>query len=168
MDKMGYPRGLVRYTTQNGVAKGWTRAQILRHVLRPRVLLYSGILLAVCAAMLTSLALRTPLKVDVVRDRAALSRIAEGGRLENVYRLQVMNATESPQRYRITATGLDGLTVATDTEVSVGPAESRWVAVRLQIPYGSAQPGSHAIRFNIDDTTGDAHVSEKSIFLVPR
>jgi cytochrome c oxidase accessory protein FixG len=41
MDKMGYPRGLVRYTTQNGVARGWTRPQILRHVLRPRVLLYS-------------------------------------------------------------------------------------------------------------------------------
>ena len=168
MDKMGYPRGLVRYTTQNAVSRGWTRGQILRHVLRPRVLLYSGILLAVCTAMLASLALRTPLKVDVVRDRAALSRIAEGGRLENVYRLQVMNATESPQRYHISATGLQGLTVASDADVAVGPAESRWVPVRLQIPYGSAEPGSHAIRFNVDDTTGDAHVSEKSVFLVPR
>jgi polyferredoxin len=106
--------------------------------------------------------------VDVVRDRAALSRIAEGGRLENVYRLQVMNATEAPQRYRISATGLDGLSMATETEVTVGPAESRWVAVRLQIAYGSAAPGSHPIRFNIDDTDGNAHVSEKSVFLVPR
>ena len=168
MDKMGYPRGLVRYTTQNAVAKGWTRPQILRHVLRPRVLLYTGILAAVCLAMLASLILRTPLKVDVVRDRAALSRIAEGGKLENVYRLQVMNATEAVQRYRITATGLDGLRVATETEVTVGPAESRWVPVRLQVDYGSATPGSHPIRFNIDDTDSDAHVSEKSVFLVPR
>ncbi len=168
MDKMGYPRGLVRYTTQNAVAKGWTRPQILRHVLRPRVLLYTAILGAICLAMLASLVMRTPLKVDVVRDRAALSRIAEGGRLENVYRLQVMNATEAPQRYRLSATGLDGLSMATETEVTVGPAESRWVAVRLQIAYGSAAPGSHPIRFNIDDTDGDAHVSEKSVFLVPR
>ena len=168
MDKMGYPRGLVRYTTQNAVAKGWTRPQILRHVLRPRVLLYTGILAAVCIAMLASLILRTPLKVDVVRDRGALSRIAEGGKLENVYRLQVMNATEERQRYRITATGLDGLRVATEAEVSVGPAESRWVPVRVQIDYGSAAPGSHPIRFNIDDTDGNTHVSEKSVFLVPR
>jgi cytochrome c oxidase accessory protein FixG len=168
MDKMGYPRGLVRYTTQNAVAKGWTQSQILRHVLRPRVLLYTAILGAVCLAMLASLVMRTPLKVDVVRDRAALSRIAEGGRLENVYRLQVMNATEAPQRYRISATGLDGLSMATEAEFTVGPAESRWVPVRLQIAYGSATPGSHPIRFNIDDTDGDAHVSEKSVFLVPR
>ncbi len=168
MDKMGYARGLVRYTTQNAVNKGWGRPQILRHVLRPRVMLYTAILAAVCVAMLASLVLRTPLKVDVVRDRAALSRIAEGGRLENVYRLQVMNATESQQRYRITATGLDGLSVAGEVEVTVGAAQSRWVPVRLQIPYGSAAPGSHPIRFNIDDTDGDAHVSEKSVFLVPR
>jgi cytochrome c oxidase accessory protein FixG len=168
MDKMGYPRGLVRYTTQNAVARGWTRPQILRHVLRPRVLLYSAILGAVCLAMLASLILRTPLKVDVVRDRAALSRIVDGGRLENVYRLQVMNATEEPQHYRITATGLDGLTVASEAEFTVGPAQSRWVPVRLQIAYGAAAPGSHPIRFNIDDTDGNAHVSEKSVFLVPR
>jgi hypothetical protein len=72
------------------------------------------------------------------------------------------------QRYRITATGLDGLRLATETEVTVGPAESRWVPVRLQVDYGSATPGSHPIRFNIDDTDSDAHVSEKSVFLVPR
>jgi hypothetical protein len=50
-------------------------------------------------AMLASLVVRTPFKVDVVRDRAALSRIVDGGKLENVYRLQVMNATEEPQHY---------------------------------------------------------------------
>jgi hypothetical protein len=64
-----------------------------------------GVLAALAIGLLGSLALRTPLKVDVVRDRASLSRIVAGGRLENVYRLQVMNATEEPQRYRITAEG---------------------------------------------------------------
>jgi polyferredoxin len=106
--------------------------------------------------------------VDVVRDRAALSRIVAGGKLENVYRLQIMNATEQPQRYRISATGLEGLTLASEAEATVGPAESRWVAVRLQIPYGSAQPGSHPIHFTIAAAEGDDHVSEKSAFLVPR
>ena len=88
---------------------------------------------------MASLVVRTPLKVDVVRDRAALSRIVAGGKLENVYRLQIMNATEQPQRYRISAAGLEGLALASEAEVAVGPAESRWVAVRLQIPYGSGR-----------------------------
>ena len=109
-----------------------------RRVLRPRVLVYGAVLLALCAALLASLVVRTPLKVDVVRDRAALSRIVAGGKLENVYRLQIMNATEEPQRYRLAAEGLEGLVLASEGEVAVGPAESRWVAVRLQIPYGSA------------------------------
>jgi cytochrome c oxidase accessory protein FixG len=168
MDKMNYSRGLIRFTTQNGVAKGWNRSQILRHVLRPRVLVYGAVLLALSGALLGSLVVRTPLKVDVVRDRAALSRIVAGGKLENVYRLQIMNATEQPQRYRISAEGLEGLVLVSDADVAVGPAESRWVAVRLQVPYGAVIPGSHPIHFNISDVSGEAQVSEKSAFLVPR
>ncbi len=168
MDKMNYPRGLIRFTTQNGMAHGWNRSQIWRHVLRPRVLIYGAVLLALCAALLGSLVVRTPLKVDVVRDRAALSRIVAGGKLENVYRLQIMNATEQPQRYRISAEGLQGLVLASDAQVAVGPAESRWVAVRLQVPYGAAAPGSHPIYFTVTAVSGQAQVSEESAFLVPR
>jgi cytochrome c oxidase accessory protein FixG len=168
MDRMNYPRGLIRFTTQHGIASHWSRSDILRHVLRPRVLVYGAVLLALCFAVLGSLVVRTPLKVDVVRDRASLSRIVTGGKLENVYRLQIMNATEQPQRYRISADGLAGLVLASDAEVVVGPAESRWVAVRLQIPYGAAAPGSHPVHFKIAAVSGEAQVSEKSAFLVPR
>ncbi len=168
MDKMGYPRGLIRFTTQNAVQQGWGRREILRHVLRPRVLVYAAILAALGTAVLASLAMRMPLKVDVVRDRASLARIVPGGKLENVYRLQIMNATERPQRYRLAADGLPGLALASEPEVDVGAAESRWVAVRLQVPYDAAGPGSHPIHFAIGTVGGDAHVREKSVFLVPR
>ena len=168
MDKMGYARGLIRFTTQNALAGKWNGARMLRQVLRTRVLVYSALLGVLCLALLWSLMARMPLKVDVVRDRAALSRIAAGGRLENVYRLQIMNATEEAQRYTIAASGLDGLAVASEAEVKVGATESRWVAVRLQIPYGSAQAGSHPIVFRVGDESGRAHVEEKSVFLVPR
>ena len=168
MDKMNYPRGLIRFTTQHAMEKGWGRAEILRRVLRPRVLVYAAVLLALCIALAWSLAARSPLKVDIVRDRAALARIVAGGKVENVYRLQIMNATEQPQRYRISAAGLPGLALASDAEFAVGPAESRWVPVRLQLPYGAATPGSHAIHFQIGSVSGDGHVSEKSVFLVPR
>ncbi|HEX2546083.1 MAG TPA: cytochrome c oxidase accessory protein CcoG [Ramlibacter sp.] len=168
MDKMNYPHGLIRFTTQNALETGGGRAQIVQRLLRPRVLVYAAVLAGLVLALMVSLAMRTPLKVDVVRDRAALARIVPGGKLENVYRLQVMNATEQAQRYRITAEGLDGLSIASDREVEVGPAESRWVPVRLQLPYGSAAAGSHPIQFDVATVGGDAHVREKSVFLVPR
>ncbi|RYF07898.1 MAG: cytochrome c oxidase accessory protein CcoG [Comamonadaceae bacterium] len=168
MDKMKYPRGLIRFSTQNGVARRWTLPQMLRRVARPRVLIYSAALVALCVAMLVSLVVRTPLKVDVVRDRAALSRIVAGGKLENVYRLQIMNATEEPQRYRISASGLEGLELASEPEVAIDAAQSHWVSVRLQIPYGSAAPGSHPVTFAIQALERKDQVVEKSVFLVPR
>ena len=168
MDKMNYPRGLIKFSTQNGVAKGWKQSQILRRVMRPRVLIYSAVLITLCVVMLGSLILRTPLKVDVERDRAALSRIVAGGKLENIYRLQIMNATEAPQRYRISAYGLPGLEVASEPDIEIDAAQSRWMAVRLQIPYGSANSGSHSVKFEVTAVGSDYKVTEKSIFLVPR
>ena len=169
MDKMGYPRGLVKYSTENAVAQGWTAAQTFRHVLRPRVLIYTAILATVMAAMLVSLYLRTPFKVDVVRDRGALARIVSGGKIENTFRLQIMNATESEQSFTLSAQGLDGLTLEMETPtVIVGSTESRWVAVRLQIPYDGAAPGSHPIQFVVSSATDPTQVHEKSTFIVPR
>ena len=168
MDKLGYARGLVKYSTQNAILNRWTRKETWAHVLRPRVLVYSAILLGVSVAMLISLNLRTPLKVDVVRDRGTLARIVAGGMIENVYRLQLMNATERVQHYRITATGLPGLSVASDNLMQVEATQSRWVAVRVQLPHDTVSAGSHAIRFDIAAQDAPYRVQEKSVFLVPR
>ena len=168
MDKMNYPRGLIRYSTQNAVSQGWSKAQLLRRVFRPRVLVYSAILIAITVALFVSLALRTPFKVDVIRDRASLARIVSGGKIENVYRLQLMNATESAQNYRISASGLPGLVLASEPNVSVNATDSRWVPVTLQLPYEGAKPGSHEIHFEVEAINTPGRVIEKSVFLVPR
>ena len=168
MDKMSYPRGLIRYSTQNAVTQGWSGAQVLRRVFRPRVLVYSAILLGVTAALFASLAMRSPFRVDVDRDRASMGRIVSGGKIENVYRLQVMNATETTQSYRVTATGLPGLKLASNESFSVNATESRWVPVTLQLPYEAATAGSHEIHFEVEATNSPGRVVEKSIFLVPR
>lgn len=168
MDKMGYARGLVRYSTQNAIDGHWSATRTLRHVLRPRVVLYSAILAAVVLGMGISLALRTPFKVDVVRDRGSLARIVAGGQIENVYRLQVMNATESSQSYRISVSGLQGIAVDSGETFTVEPTQSRWVPVRVRLPVQGAAPGSHPIRFEIENLGSLAHVREKSVFLVPR
>jgi cytochrome c oxidase accessory protein FixG len=168
MDKMGYARGLVKYSTQNAMSQHWTQSQTLRHILRPRILIYTSILGAIVLAMLTSLSMRTPFKVDVVRDRGVMARIVAGGKIENVYRLQVMNATESTQHYKITASGLPGLVVSSENVVAVGSTESRWVAVRVQAPFDAAASGSHAMQFEIESLDSPGHLNEKSVFLVPR
>ncbi|MFZ7311502.1 cytochrome c oxidase accessory protein CcoG [Comamonas jiangduensis] len=168
MDNMHYPRGLIRLTTQNAVSQGWTGAQIWRRIARPRVLIYTMILVGLTSAMVFSMAVREPLKVDVIRDRASLARIVAGGKLENVYRLQVMNATEQAQTYSVAVKGLEGIAMAEGTTVDVDSAQTRGVAVRVQIPYGTAEPGSHPIEFEITAQSGKGHVLEKSVFLVPR
>ena len=172
MDKVGYPRGLVKYSTQHAMQNKWTKEQTLRHIFRPRVILYVAILALVVAALLTSLSLRKPFKVDVVRDRASLARIVSGGKIENVYRLQIMNAAEKTMQYHLSVTGLPGLELATENSVQVKSTESRWVSVRVQLPYDAAEPGAHPIEFRIQaaDEQGQSvsELSEKSVFLVPR
>jgi cytochrome c oxidase accessory protein FixG len=173
MDKMGYARGLVKYSTEHAVEQKWTKAQTLRHIWRPRVLIYSGVLLAIVLAMGISLYLRQPFKVDVVRDRGTLARIAEGGKIENVFRIQIMNASEATQSFHIGVEGLPGLVVDSEKDVSVAATESRWVVVRLQLPYEGAEPGSHTIHFRLEASEANGNgpgdsVTEKSVFIVPR
>src|SRR5262245_6908295 len=88
MDRMSYPRGLIRYPTQNAVDRGPTR------VMRPRMIIYGALLTAIISAFAIGLALRTPLGVDVIRDRNALYRLLDDGRVENVYDVKILNKTE--------------------------------------------------------------------------
>jgi cytochrome c oxidase accessory protein FixG len=178
MDKMQYPRGLVRYDTQNGMQQHLSRGAVLRRLFRPRVLAYTVVLLLICAGLATSLALRSSFRVDVVRDRGMLARTVDDGWVENVYRLQLMNATESTQRFRIAATGLPGLAVQVPPAIQVGPAAALWVPVALRLPPQAAESagsGSHAVHFVVQqlgplatDTEAQATVREKSTFMVPR
>jgi cytochrome c oxidase accessory protein FixG len=175
MDKMNYPRGLVRYATQNGLAGKWTRAQMWRRALRPRVLVYTAILVVIVAALGASLALRLPFKVDVVRDRASLARIVDDGVIENLYSLQIMNTTETTQSYRIAVNGLPGIDVAARAPIEVAGAEARWVTVAVQLPPQAAQSaggGAHTIHFDVERIPVPGHapvvLREKSTFLIPR
>ena len=168
MDKVGYPRGLIRYSTQHAMDQGWTRAEVIRHMLRPRVLVYTGILAAVVLAMGVSLATRTPFKVDVVRDRGMLARIVSGGKIENIYRLQLMNASETVQRYKVSASGLPGLALTGTNTFTVESTEARWVVIALQLPYDAAPAGSHPIHFDIESLDSPGKLAEKSVFLVPQ
>ena len=124
--------------------------------------------MAIAIAVMVSLYLRVPMKVDVIRDRGAMARMVEKGRIENVYRLQIMNATEDKQVVQIAVEGLEGVTLNSDPSVEVLPTEVRTLAVRVQIPPG-AQSGSYPIVFKLQSQNdASIHLDEKTTFLVPR
>jgi len=167
MEKWGYPRGLIRYSTTNALAGKWTGRDMFRRAFRPRIIVYAAILWAITIAVAFSLYHRMPLKVDVIRDRASLTRTVEGGAIENVYRLQIMNTEEVGHRYRISAVGLPGLRVAGEGIVAVAPASAAMVPVSLRIEAGVAAAGSHRIEFVVQALEREGlGAREKSIFLV--
>ncbi len=169
MDKMHYPRGLIRNSTQNGIDQKLSRAAMFRRVLRPRVLIYTTVLALVSAGLLWSLLSRASFRVDVIRDRGSVARMVGQGQIENVYRLQIMNATEHEQRYALGVAGIEGARIVSEAEVTVDAAGSRWVPVRVQVPPNAATPGSHPLTFLITaQGSPPDEVIEKSVFLVPR
>jgi polyferredoxin len=126
---------------------------------------YGAILIAILGAQIASLALRVPLKVDVIRDRGALAREVEGDQVENTYRLQVMNTTERRQSYAIRAEGVQGLRVASEPKFEVEPASTRSVVLRLQAPRDSIPPGSNRVNLQIRSSDDDAiAVNERTVF----
>ena len=176
MDKVGYDRGLIKFSTQNAMDQGWSWAQTVRRIFRPRVLIYTAVLWSIIIGVGVSLWLREPFKVDIVRDRATMARIVSGGKIENVYRLQIMNAAEETLAFHLQVEGLPGLLLASESAVQVNATESRWVSVQLQVPYDAAPSGSHPIQFHIEarkpfastDAPNVGHLREKTVFLIPR
>ena len=169
MDRMSYPRGLIRYTTQNGLANHWSTRQIIAHALRPRVLVYSSILAAVTIALFAHMLTRVPLKVDVIRDRGSLGREVEDGMIENVYSLQVINTAEIGRKYKLSVSGIESARIASESEVEVPRAEARLLPVRVRITGGTAKPGTSKVVFQIEAVDDPAvAVREKSTFFVPR
>jgi len=175
MEKMGYPRGLIRYSTENAMEGAWDARRIARRVPRPRVLVYAAILCAVALAASLSMGTRAPLRMDVMRDRGALARELGDDRIENVYRLQVMNAREEPLTLGLavrSSAGLEHLEILVEAQaLELEPLAARVIPVRVR-----AEPehrhGSLPIEFVVTARgagRGEAPLTlvEKSRFLIP-
>ena len=169
MDKMNYPRGLIRYSTENALKKHWGRKEILLHVLRPRTLIYGAVLVLVSLAFVWGLAARDPLRVDIIRDRSSLGREIEGGFIENVYQLQVMNMTEAPRAFQLAVSGMPGVRIGGVERVEVPAASTQAVTLQVLVPYDAGAPGANTIAFRITAEDNPAlSVNEETTFLIPR
>ncbi len=149
MGKVGLPKGLIRYSTTNAMREGLDARQMRRRIFRPRVLVYGAILLALISALVAGLALRVPLKVDLIRDRGALAVETDDGRVENVYRMNVSNTTEARRAFTVSASGLPGLAVESETRFEVGPAAVASIPLRLLADGEAVAPGSHKITVEV-------------------
>jgi cytochrome c oxidase accessory protein FixG len=167
MVKMEYPRNLIHFSTKNGEVQQLSKAQRLRKMFRPRVLIYSGLLVLISAGLVMSLVYRSPFKVDVIRDRGVMARLLSDGHVENVYRLQITNATESVQTYQINVTGLDGLSILNDSAVKVYATSEQSVPISVRLPDGNVKSGVHAIQFEVEALGLKKRLVEQSIFYMP-
>ena len=144
MDKMSYPRDLIRYTTENS-ALGKKQ-----HILRPRIMVYAGILLLLCGLLVTHISQRVPLELDVIRDRNTLYRETRDGLIENVYMLKIINMDSKPHRYTLWADGIDGVKLVTDQaliEVEAGTVSQ--LVVRLQADEFNLEERSVPVTFHL-------------------
>jgi len=169
MDKMNYPRGLVRYSTENALEKHWDGAAVRQHLLRPRIIIYFAVLCVLVGGLIASLALRNPLKVDVIRDRQVLAREVDGRYIENVYKFNVMNTSERTHKFSVTVDGLPDIKIERGGQIVAEPASTAASILTVRVPIETVKTGSHAIHFKVQSETESAvNVKEKSVFLIPR
>jgi cytochrome c oxidase accessory protein FixG len=167
MDKVGSPHGLIRYSTENAMTKHYKVSDILGHLMRPRTILYSFILLLIIVATAWSLTTRIPLKVDVIRDRSSLAREADDGRIENVYSLHIMNTDEADHRYTISVSGIDGIDLVGKSMIDVPSASAKTVLLSARVEAGVGKKGSTPIFFEIKAQNHDKIVvREKASFFL--
>ncbi|MGV0998454.1 MAG: cytochrome c oxidase accessory protein CcoG [Fluviibacter sp.] len=168
MAKMDYPPGLIRYATENSVGKHYTSKEMLRHVMRPRIMLYTGILLLIAAAFVYSLSTRIPLRVDVLRDRGVMSREVGDGLTENVYLLHVMNMQDTARTFKVTPEGMAGIRLDGTDTFKVEALGNMTQPINVRVASDIGHPGANQIRFVIVDTQNpDIQRDEKSTFIQP-
>ncbi len=163
MDKMGYERGLVRYTTENTLQGKQT------HILRPRVIVYALILMGVTAGAFYSIITRTPIALDVIRDRNSLYRETNNGLIENVYNIKLLNMDSKNHNYTLTVEGMPGLVLKKDTEdLFVKSGEVIELPVRVQVDAYNLKQRSSSITFTLKaNDRDDLFAVEDARFLGP-
>ncbi|NMZ90746.1 cytochrome c oxidase accessory protein CcoG [Pseudomonas panacis] len=144
MDKMGYARGLVSYTSEHQLQGGKP------HLLRPRLIGYSAVLLVMIAALVVALLERPMVSLDVTKDRGMFRENAQG-QIENIYSLKVINKTQQRQEYRVELLDAQGFQLQGKTEISLAPGEIVDVPVSVALLADKPASSSQTVRFKVSD-----------------
>jgi cytochrome c oxidase accessory protein FixG len=162
MDKMQYPRGLIRFSAGGNTSE----PGLLRHMLRPRVLIYSALFALIFGWMAYSMLHKPAFKVDIMRDRNIMYRETDRG-VENLYQLHLLNATEKPQHYRIRASGMADISIESEQSLTVGATEEALVPLSLAVPH-SDKTGSQRISIEVTAQPDGETVRTDTTFYLPK
>ena len=163
MDKMGYPKGLIKYTTENMMQGKHTDFK------RPRIIVYALILIGITIGTGIAISMRSPLELDIIRDRNSLFRETGMGMIENVYTLKLINKDIVAHEYLLSAEGLDGMTLNIQKKHIYAESGSvTEVPVSIEIDPETLNKRSSEIFFKLETIDGELSVVEEARFLGPR
>jgi cytochrome c oxidase accessory protein FixG len=160
MDKMGYDKGLISFTTEHQLDGGKT------HIIRPKMFGYAAVIALVFIGLVFSILSRIPLDLDVIRDRNQLFRESSEGLIENVYTLKIMNKTQQDHRYAVSLSGFDKAKLKAQTEVYVNSGEVFTLPVSVAVDPYDIEDTRTKMEFVITSIDNPDHiVTEQTTFI---
>ena len=162
MDKMGYEKGLIRYATENTLEGKTTNP------LRPRLIGYVSVLLVIIGMFFWTLSHRSPIELEVLRDRNVLYREVSGNRIENIYTIKIANKDQQDRIFTVQVDGIENARLEGSRDIPVASGEVAQQVVRVTVPYIPASPANRTIRFSANsDQEGIAPAVSESRFMIP-
>lgn len=162
MDKMNYDKGLIRYTTEHALEGNET------HILRPKLIGYMATLTLMVGVFIYILFTRSPVEVDVLRDRGPLFVKTSQGLIQNTYTVKVMNKTQGSQRFEISIDGFDHYQLKGKTKFKLRANKTKAVNLRLLVDPVLILEQTNDIKFvvkSLDDESAQTY--EETRFLGP-
>ncbi|MEO8335826.1 MAG: cytochrome c oxidase accessory protein CcoG [bacterium] len=153
MDKVGKPRGLIRYASNDQLAGR------PRHLLRPRVILYPAALALLVGGFVFELKTRAKADVTILRSQAEAFSLEPDGRVANQVRVKIANRSLRDQAYTIALLGADAAQViAPESPLTVKAGEQRTTSLFVLLPASAFTNGRRDVQVRIsngNDYTAD-------------
>ncbi len=161
MDKMHYPRGLIRFTSEDQLKNGHT------HFVRPRLFGYITAMVVMVVAFAYVLSQREPVSVDVIRDRGARLYRVSGDQVQNVYTVKINNMDQKGHNYEIAVEG-NGDYSLRYRPMYLEEGEVFTFPVSVSLPKDQVQSKKESIRFIVTAVDDEAiHASQATVFIAP-
>ncbi len=159
MDKMNYPRGLIRYTTERNLEGGRTKK------LRFKSVGYFVVMVVMFTLFVWEIATRVPLEVDVLRDRNQLYSIDMDGWVQNVFTLKILNKSQLPKTYTIAVEGFNDYKLIGRTQLSLPAGEVASLPVTLTVNPDEITSRVQDVTFVVTSTDGEVERQHVARFL---
>lgn len=167
MDKTDQPRGLIRYASYKELHHDQNRLPMYK---RPRVIIYSLILLMSLAGIIYGFTTLSPTEFKVIHDRAPIFVRLSDGSIQNKYTLKLLNKTQQPITVHYSVSGLPGASLhGMEEQVVVEPGRVIPVTALVRAPESSVEDGLAPIEFTAKvEQQPQLNTTYQSMFMGPK